>query len=54
MTTNRPGSDTSWVRRAPLAPIGFFVTWHKMTWPGRNISSMRAEALLAVSTSSTS
>ena len=30
MTTKRPGSDTSWVRRAPLAPIGFFVTWQKM------------------------
>ena len=26
-TTNLPGSDTSWVSRAPLAPIGFFVTW---------------------------
>ncbi len=54
MTTNRPGSDTSWVRRAPLAPIGFLVTWHKITCPGRSISSIRAEALLAVSTSSTS
>jgi hypothetical protein len=32
-TTNRPGSDTSWVRRAPLAPMGFLVTWHRMVWP---------------------
>ena len=29
-TTNRPGSDTSWVRRAPLWAIGFFVTWQRM------------------------
>ncbi len=54
MTTKRPGSDTSWVRRAPLAPMGFFVTWHRITWPGRSISSMRGDALFAVSTSSTS
>ncbi len=54
MTTKRPGRETSWVRRAPLAPIGFLVTWHKMTWPGRNISSMRGEAPRAVSMSSRS
>jgi len=40
-TAKRPGRETSWVRRAPLAPIGFFVTWHKMTWPGRSTCSMR-------------
>ena len=41
MTTKRPGSDTSWVSRAPLAPIGFFVTWHRMVCPARSICSMR-------------
>ena len=54
MTTKRPGSETSWVSRAPLAPIGFFVTWQKMVWPGRSICSIRGDALLAVSTSSRS
>ena len=33
-TAKRPGSETSWVRRAPLAPIGFLVTWHRIVWPG--------------------
>ena len=33
-TTNRPGSDTSWVRRAPLGPIGFLVTWQRMRLAG--------------------
>ena len=41
-TTNRPGSDTSCVRRAPLAPIGFLVTWQMMSWRARRMSSMRA------------
>jgi hypothetical protein len=31
-TTNRPGSETSWVRRAPLWAIGFLVTWQRMVW----------------------
>ena len=29
-TAKRPGSETSWVRRAPLAPIGSLVTWHRI------------------------
>ena len=33
-TTNRPGSETSWVSRAPLAPIGFLVTWQTIVWRG--------------------
>ena len=41
-TAKRPGSETSWVRRAPLAPMGFLVTWQMIVWPGRSISSMRA------------
>ena len=41
-TTNRPGSDTSWVSRAPLAPIGFFVTWHTIDWRTLRICSIRA------------
>ena len=40
-TTNRPGSDTSWVRRAPLWPIGFFVTWQMISCLLRRMSSMR-------------
>ena len=40
-TAKRPGSETSWVRRAPLAPIGFFVTWHRMVWPALSTSSIR-------------
>ena len=40
-TTNRPGSDTSWLRRAPLVPIGFLVTWHTIVWPTFNSCSMR-------------
>ena len=40
-TAKRPGSETSWVSRAPLAPIGFFVTWQRMVWPGRSTSSIR-------------
>ncbi len=43
MTTNRPGRETSWVSRAPLAPMGFFVTWHKMVWPARSICSIRGD-----------
>jgi len=34
-TTKRPGIDTSWVSRAPFIPIGFFVTWQTIVWPGR-------------------
>ena len=44
-TTNRPGSDTSWVSRAPLAPIGFLVTWQRMVWPAFSTSSMRGRPL---------
>ena len=40
-TTNRPGSDTSWVRRAPLAPIGFLVTWQMIVCLAFSICSMR-------------
>ena len=40
-TTKRPGSETSWVSRAPLAPIGFFVTWQTISWRARRMSSMR-------------
>ena len=40
-TAKRPGRDTSWVRRAPLAPIGFLVTWHKMVCPALSTSSIR-------------
>ena len=51
-TTKRPGSDTSWVRRAPLAPIGFFVTWQMIVCLARSICSIlqvlvRALALAA-------
>ena len=41
-TTKRPGRDTSWVRRAPLVPIGFLVTWQMMLWPVRSNCSIRA------------
>ena len=41
-TTKRPGSETSCVSRAPLAPIGFFVTWQTISWRARRMSSMRA------------
>ena len=27
--------------RAPLAPMGFLVTWQRMVWPGRSSCSMR-------------
>ena len=55
MTTKRPGSDTSWVRRAPLAPIGFFVTWHRIIWPGpQHLLDPRRRARWRVSTSSRS
>ena len=40
-TTNRPGMETSWVSRAPLAPMGFLVTWHRMVWPGLSSCSIR-------------
>ena len=43
-TTNRPGSETSCVRRAPLAPIGFLVTWQMMSWRARRMSSIRASS----------
>ena len=33
-TTKRPGSDTSWVRRAPLWAMGFLVTWQMMVCLG--------------------
>ena len=41
-TTKRPGKETSCVRRAPLVPIGFFVTWQTMLWPVRSSCSIRA------------
>ena len=40
-TTNRPGRETSWVRRAPLAPIGFLVTWLMISCLALSICSMR-------------
>ena len=40
-TTKRPGSETSSVRRAPFRPIGFFVTWQTIVWPGRSRCSIR-------------
>ena len=47
-TTNRPGSDTSWVRRAPLAPIGFLVTWQTMICLALSICSMRGRSAAAL------
>ena len=48
-TTNRPGSDTSWVRRAPFAPIGFFVTWQMIVCLALSICSIfEVLALLAL------
>ena len=44
-TTNRPASDTSWVRRAPFSPMGFLVTWHRIDCLGRSRSSIRGLAL---------
>jgi hypothetical protein len=41
-TAKRPGSETSWVSRAPLAPMGFLVTWHRMVCPALSTSSIRA------------
>ncbi len=41
-TTKRPGMETSWVSRAPLAPIGFFVTWQTIVWPALSICSIRS------------
>ena len=40
-TTKRPGSDTSWVRRAPLWAIGFLVTWQRIVCLALSICSMR-------------
>ena len=40
-TAKRPGRETSWVRRAPLAPIGFLVTWHRIVCPALRTSSIR-------------
>ena len=51
-TTNRPGSETSWVSRAPFAPIGFFVTWQTMVWPALSICSIRIEGLERVDSTS--
>ena len=45
-TTKRPGSETSWVRRAPLWAIGFFVTWQRMVWRALRICSIRGSAPL--------
>ena len=47
-TAKRPGRDTSWVNRAPLAPMGFLVTWHKMVWPALSTSSIRGWAPLGL------
>ena len=47
-TTNRPGSETSWVSRAPLAPMGFLVTWQRMVWRAFRICSIRRSAALLV------
>ena len=46
---NRPGSETSWVRRAPLWPIGFFVTWQRISCLGLSMSSMRVSGLAGAS-----
>ena len=40
-TAKRPGRETSCVRRAPLAPIGFLVTWHRIVCPALSTSSIR-------------
>ena len=44
-TTKRPGSDTSWVRRAPLWAIGFLVTWARMVWRDLRTCSIRGRPL---------
>ena len=41
MTTKRPAKLTSWVRRAPFAPIGFFVTCTSTDWPFFSSRSIR-------------
>ena len=53
-TAKRPGSETSWVSRAPLAPMGFLVTWHRMVWPALSTSSIRGCWVDPPSTSSVS
>ncbi len=40
-TTKRPGRLTSWVSRAPLTPMGFFVTWQMIVCLALRTSSMR-------------
>ena len=40
MTTNRPARLTSWVRRAPFVPMGFFVTCTTTDWPLRSSRSI--------------
>ena len=47
-TTNRPGSETSWVSRAPLAAMGFLVTWQRMVWRALRICSIREVGALLV------
>ena len=53
-TTNLPGRDTSWVRRAPLAPIGFLVTWQMIVCLARSICSIRRFWFLPLGAPSTS
>jgi hypothetical protein len=40
-TRKRPGSETWAVNRAPLPPIGSFVTWTITAWPAFRTFSMR-------------
>ena len=52
-TTKRPGSDTSWVRRAPLAPIGFLVTWQTIVCFGlQHLLDARAAPFSSMSSAS--
>ena len=44
ITTNRPARLTSCVSRAPLCPIGFFVTCTMIAWPLRSTRSMRGRS----------
>ena len=51
ITTNRPARLTSWVRRAPLCAIGFFVTWTVISefYKGSRAISQRMNKNLAAS-----
>ena len=47
-TTNRPGRETSCVSRAPLAPMGFFVTWQTISCLFFSSCSMRGRSAAAL------